>query len=310
MAKHEWSASERARQARAAAIVCAFGMLGPAGWIVWQHGLGGIALDAERTLTLVLYLVCNAVALFAAAQPPRHLNRPLGARLALAAIGGATVNVGAAAFFAIDLALAWSALSESKAPAWVLTFLIPAGASLWVFIAGLGAPSEAATEISDEDLAEAALLLTESQRRWSWRPVFAMATFMALTRGAILAAYFVWVVGGTAIYEWLHKAFFETRPFGAGDLRGASATMIAQAGDLISRGWLWLIFFLVAILPPLLILSAAVWYRFQQRRGRARVRDFSRSPAARLMTKREIGLLRRDVERAKGASRNQQRGVS
>src|SRR5260221_9332267 len=288
MAKREWSASERARQARAAAIVCALGMLGAASSVVWQHGVGSSALDPERNLTLVVYLVCNAVALFAVAQPAKALSRPLSARLALAAIGNATINISAAAFFAIDSALVWAALSESGAPAWLLAFLIPAGASLWVFIAGLGVPAEGPEQISDEDLAEAALILTESQRRWSWRAVFAMAGFMTFTRAAILAAYFVWVVIGTAIYGLLHKAFFETTPFSGADLRSAGAGVIAQAGDLLGRGWLWVIFFLVALLPPLLILSAAVWYRFWRRRDQARGRARSQSPAPRLLTQREV----------------------
>lgn len=309
MAKREWSASERARQARAAAVVCALGMLGAAGSVVWQHGVGSSALDPERNLTLVAYLVCNAVALFAVAQPAKALSRPLSVRVALAAVGNATVNISAAAFFAIDLALVWAALSESGAPAWVLAFLIPAGASLWVFIAGLGVPAEGPEEISDEDLAEAAMILTESQRRWSWRPVFAMAGFMTFTRAAILAVYFLWVVVGTAVYGWLHKALFEATPFSGVDLRSAGTGAIAQAGDLLARGWLWVIFFLVALVPPLLILSAAVWYRFWRRRDQARVRALSQSPAARLMTKREVRLLRRE-ERAASAGRNQQRGVS
>ncbi len=310
MAKREWSASERARQARAAAVVCAIGLLGAAGLVVWKHAVGAIALDPERNLTLVAYLLCNAVTLFAAAQPARTLSRPLSVRLAIAAVRGATVNVSAAAFFAIDLALVWSALSQSSAPAWVLAFLIPAGASLWLFIAGLGVPAEGPEEISDEDLAEAALLLTESHRRWSWQAVFAMAGFMAFTRAAILVAYFAWVVAGMAIYEWLHKAFFETSPLGDGDLGGVGIAAIGQAGDLLTRGWLWVIFFLVVILPPLFTLGAAVWYRFWQRRDRVRARALSRSPAARLMTRREVRLLRRDVERPVSASHIPQRGVS
>jgi hypothetical protein len=310
MAKREWSASERARQARAAAVVCAIGMLGAAAWIVWQHTLGPIVLDAERSLTLVAYLLCNAVALFGGAQPAKALSHPLSARLAIAAIGAASVNVSAAAFFVVDLALVWSALSQSSAPVWVLAFLIPAGASLWLFIAGLGVPAEGPEEISDEDLAEAALLLTESQRRWSWQAVFAMAGFMAVTRAGILVAYFAWVVAGMAIYEWLHKAFFETNPLGESDLRDAGIAAIGQAGDLLTRGLLWVIFFLVVILPPLFVLGAAVWYRFWQRRDRVGARALSRSPAARLMTRREIHLLRRDVERPPSAKRNPQRGVS
>lgn len=309
MTKPGWSAIERARQARAAAGVCALGMLGAGAWLAWKHALGLVALDAERNLTLVAYLVVGAVALFAAAQPARTSSRPLNVRLVLKAVGAASVNISAAAFFAIDFALVWSVVADG-ASTWLLALFVPAGASLWLFLASIGVAPEGGEEISDEDLAEAALILTESQPRWSWRGVFAMAAFMAATRSGILAVYFAWVVAGTAIFAWLHKAFFESAPLGADDLRSAAVGAVAQAGGLVTQMWIWIVFVLVTVVPPLLILSAAVWYRLRWRRDRARLRPLSQSPAARLMTNSERHLLRSQIERRVAPPNHKQRGVS
>ena len=311
MAKRRVLASERARQARAAAVVCAFGMLAVAAWLVLKHAIAAVvALDAERTLTLEAYLLAHAVALAAAAQPARALSRPLGVRLALVASLAATVNVTAAMFFAIDVALVWSALASSDGgPVWVLVFLIPAGVSLLLLISSIGAPPQEPEEISDDDLTEAALILTESQRRWSWDTIFAMAGYMALTRAAILAAYFGSVVSGIAIFEWLSRAVFETGQLTWSELRAAVVRALEQGGDILSQQWIWILFVLVAVVPPLFVLGAAAWYRVQVRRGRARLRTVSQSSAARLMTKQEAFLLRR-AERPFARKADPQRAVS
>jgi hypothetical protein len=310
MAKRQRSADESAREARAIAVVCAIGVLGAAAWVVWRHAVGAMALDPERGLTLAGYLVFHAVSLFAVAQPPKFFTRPLNLRLGLQVVGGASVNVCAAAFFVIDLALVWSAVTERGPHAWILLFLLPIGASLWLLIAGRGATPEETADVSDEDLTEAALILTESQRRWSWRPILAMAAFMSATRPVILAAYYASLIVGTTVYEWLYKAFFETRSLTGQDLDAAGAGALAFAAELVSRPWLWFIFFVVAVLPPLFMLSTAVWYRMRQRRERARFRSISRSSAARLMTEREVRLLRRAVDRPLATHAIAQRGVS
>src|SRR6185436_15879648 len=131
MAAEPQQVIERARLARAAAMICALALLAAAGWLAWKHAIGTlIVLDAERTLTLEAFLIANAAVLFAAAQPGRYLNRPLDVRAGLITASSASVNVGAAAFFLIDAALGVSALTEEKAPIWLAALLVPAGAAL------------------------------------------------------------------------------------------------------------------------------------------------------------------------------------
>jgi hypothetical protein len=304
-------AGGRARWARAAAMLCAVAMLGVAAWLAWKHGVDTlIVLDAERTLTLIAFLAANAVALFAAAQPARAVSRPLGVRAALVTAGAASVNVGAAAFFVLNATLAASAVIDPRAPVWLMAFAVPAAMALLLVLANLGAPPEAPDDVSDEDLAEAALILTESQRRWSWPAVFEMTGYMALTRTAILAAYFAWIVVGMATFEWLNKAFFEAQPLGVDDLRATGAAAILRAGEILTHSAIWIVFVLVAVVPALFILSAAVWYRLRLRRDRARVRALSQSPAARLMTRGELRFLRRYIERPAKPLGDRQRAVS
>jgi hypothetical protein len=314
MAKREQAASERARQARVAAALCASAMLGLAAWLVWRHTLETvIALDAERALTFEAYILAHAVSLFAAAQPARAHSGPLNARMALKAAARASVSVIAAAFFVVDVALAWSVLTASEPPAWALLLLVPAGISLVLLVSNFGVPPEGPDEISDDDLTEAALILTESQRRWSWEAVYSMAGYMAFTRTAILAAYFVCIVAGIALFEWLSKALFDEEPLTASAGYAALVAAIEQARAILTQGWIWIVFVLVAVLPPLFILSAAVWYRFQVRRERARLRTLSQTPAARLLTRRELSLLlarERAQLRALVAAAKGQRAVS
>src|SRR6185436_3699888 len=183
MAAEQSPGNERARLARRIAGVCALAMLGAAGWLAWKQTLAPfVVLDAERTLTLVLFLASNAAVMFAAAQPAQYLSRPLGVRASLQTAGAALINVGAAAFFAINAALGAAIFTEASAPQWLAAFFVPAASALFLFLANLGATPDDPDEISDEDIAEAALILTESQRRWSWRAVFDMVGFMALTR--------------------------------------------------------------------------------------------------------------------------------
>ena len=286
-------------------------MIAGAAWLDWKHAIGPlVVLDPERTLTLVVFLLVNAFVLFAAAQPARYVSRPLGVSTALVTAGAAGINVGAAAFFVINVALGASALLDQNVPSWLLAFFAPAVAALFLFAANLGAPREEADEISDEDIAEAALILTESQRRWSWQAVLEMAGYMAGTRTAILVAYFAWLVAGMAIFDWLDKAFFQTRRLSLEDLRSTGASALTHAGEILAQGWIWIVFVLVAIVPALFILSAAVWYRFWLRRERARLRALSQSPAARLMTRTELQFLRRYIERPLRAASNPQRAVS
>jgi hypothetical protein len=292
-------------------MLCAITMMAAAGWLVWNHAIDSlIVLDAERTLTLVIFLLANAVVLFAAAQPARFLNRPLDARAAVITAAAAGINVGAAAFFLINAALGSLVLSDAKAPVWLIALFAPAAAALLVFVTSFGASPEGGEDISDEDIAEAALLLTESQRRWSWTAVFEMAGIMALTRTIILVIYFAWLVAGMAMFEWLCKAFVETLPLGGETLRATGAAAITHAGEILAQGWIWIVFVLVAVIPPLMILSAAVWYRVSMRRGRTRVRAISQSAAARLMTRGELRHLRRQIERPLLAEMKQQRAVS
>jgi hypothetical protein len=301
-----------------AAIVCALAMLGAAAWLTWAHKIGTlIALDPERTLTLIALLTINASVLFVAAHPTRAVSRSLGWRSALGAARSASINVGAAAFFVIDAALGASALSDATAPLWLDAFLVPAAAALVLFVATLGARPEESDEISDEDIAEAALILTESQRRWSWRAVFEMTASMATTRTIILAVYFAWLVAGLAAFDWLSKAFLKSQPLTLDELRATGVAAIAQGGALLTQGWVWFLFVFVVIVPSLLILSAAVWYRYQMRRERARLYSLSQSPVARLMTHSEIQFLQRRIERpllaearALAQQRNRERAVS
>jgi hypothetical protein len=274
-------------------------------------------LDPERTLTLVALLTINASILFLATQPARVISLPLGLRAAIAAAWAASINVGAAAFFVIDAALAAAALWEHTAPLWLGAFLVPAAVTLLVFVATLGAPPQVPDEISDEDLAEAALILTESQRRWSWRAVFDMAAHMATTRTIILGVYFAWLVAGMAAFDWLSKAFMSARPLTHADLVETGATAIAQGGEILTHAWIWFVFVLIVIVPALLILSAAVWYRMQLRRERSRLRTLSQSPLAHLMTVSELEFLQRRIERpvlsqlrAMAQRRDQERRVS
>lgn len=292
-------------------MLCALAMAAAAGWLAWKHAIGSlIVLDAERTLTLEVFLLANAVVLFAAAQPARFLNRPLDTRAVLVTAGAASVNVGAAAFFVVNAAFGSLALSDARAPVWLIALFAPAAAALFVFLTSLSVPPEGGDDISDEDIAEAALLLTESQRRWSWAAVFEMAGFMAATRTIILATYFVWLVAGMAMFEWLSKAFLETQTLGVDDLSGTVAAAIAHAGEILTQGWFWIVFALVAVVPPLMILSAAIWYRVSMRRERARVRAISKMPAARLMTPIELQFLKRRIELPLIAATKQQRAVS
>ena len=311
MAKRQVPASERARQARAATVICAYALLGIAVWLVLKHAIGKLVmLDAERTLTLETYLLAHAVALSAAAQPARALSRPLGVRLALVASLAATVNVTAAMFFAIDLALVWTALESSGGgPVWVLFFLVPTGVSLLLQFSSIGVPPEEPADISDDDLTEAALILTESQRRWSWEAIFAMAGYMALTRAAILAAYFGSVVNGIGIFEWLSRALFETSPMTWPQLWAAVLRALEQGAGILGQAWIWILFVLVAIVPPLFVLGTAAWYRWQVPRDRMRLRTVSQSSAARLMTNHEVLLLRR-AERPFARKADPQRAVS
>jgi hypothetical protein len=307
-----------ARLARVIAAACSLAMLGAAAWLAWKHALGTlVVLDPERTLTLIALLTINASVLFLVAQPARLISLPLGLRAAIAAGAAASINVGAAAFFVIDGALAASALWEATAPSWLGAFLIPAAVTLLVFAATVGTPPEVPDEISDEDLAEAALILTESQRRWSWRAVFDMAAHVATTRTIILGVYFAWLVAGMAAFDWLSKAFTETRRLSSADLVETGTTAIAQGGEILTHAWIWFVFVFIAVVPALLILSTAVWYRMQLRRHRSRLRTLSQSPLARLMTPSELEYLQRRIERpllaqmrAMAQRRNQQRGVS
>jgi hypothetical protein len=302
---------ERARLARGIAAICAFAMLAAAGWLAWKQTLAPVAvLDAERLLTLIIYLAGNAVVMFAAAQPARYLSRPLGVRASLQTAGAALVNVGAAAFFAINAALGAAAFTDQGAPQWLAAFLVPAAAALFLFFANLGASPDEPDEISDEDIAEAALILTESQRRWSWKAVFEMVGFMALTRTLILAVYFVWIVLGFAIFEWVEKAFLNSQPLMQADMHTAIASTLANGIDILSQGFVWMVFVFVAVVPTLLVLSAAVWYRFRLRRERVRGQSLSQTAAARLMTHGELEFLRRQIERPLLAQSKAQRGVS
>ena len=304
--------------ARLTAIVCALAMLGAAAWLTWTHKIGAlIVLDPERVLTLIALLTINASVLFVAAHPTRAVSRSLGLRSALGAARSASINVGAAAFFVIDAALGASALSDVTAPAWLGAFLVPAAAAFVLFVATLGARPEESDEISDEDIAEAALILTESQRRWSWRAVFEMTASMATTRTIILAVYFAWLVAGLAAFDWLSKAFLKAQPLTLDELRATGVAAIVQGGELLTQGWIWFLFVFVVIVPSLLILSAAAWYRYQMRRERARLYSLSQSPVARLMTQSEIQFLQRRIERpllaearALAQRRNGQRAVS
>ncbi len=292
-------------------MLCALAVLVAAGWLAWKHEIETlVVLDAERTLTLVAFLVANAVVLFAAAQPGRYLNRPLDARAALITARAANVNVGAAAFFVINVAFASLALSDAKAPIWLAALLVPAAAALLVFLTSFGVPPEGGGEISDEDIAEAALLLTESQRRWSWSAVFEMAAFMAATRTILVATYFVWLVIGVALFDWLSKAFLETQPLEAETFRATGAAAIARGSELLGQGWIWVVFVIVAVVPTLMILSAAIWYRVSMRRERRRVHALSQTAAARLMTAEELQFLKRRIERPFLAAMKQQRAVS
>ena len=286
-------------------------MLAAAGWLAWKQTLAPIAtLDAERMLTLVMFLAGNAAVMFAAAQPGQYLSRPLGVRASLQTAGAALINVGAAAFFAINAALGATVFAEPGAPPWLAAFFVPAAAALFLFFANLGASPDEPDEISDEDIAEAALILTESQRRWSWKAVFEMVGFMALTRTLILAAYFVWIVLGIAIYAWAEKAFLQSQPLMQADVQTAIAGALADGFDILSQGFVWMVFVFVAVVPTLLVLSAAVWYRFRLRRERARGRALSQTAAARLMTQGELEFLRRQIERPLLAQMKAQRGVS
>ena len=298
MAAEHRRVSASARVARIWAMICALAMLALAAWLDWQHSVGTlISLDAERTLTLAAFLVLHASVLFLAAQPARYVSRPLGVRTALVIGAAAGVNVGAAAFFLIDAALAASVLADQIGPSWLVASVVPALTSLLLFIATVRAPPDEPDEISDDDIAEAALILTESQRRWSWQAVFGMAWYMAYSRTVILAVYFAWLVVGTAVFDWLSKAFLDTRPLTAADLRATETGAIEQASYLLTHGWIWTIFVLVAVLPALLILGAAAWYRFQVRRQRAWMRTLSQSPMARFMTANELAFLQREIER-------------
>lgn len=292
-------------------MLVAFAMLAAAGWLAWKHGIGTvIALDAERTLTLVTFLVANAAALFAAAQPARYLNRPLDLRATLITARAAAINVGAAAFFIIDVAFGVQALTEPTAPSWLAVLFVPAAAALLVFLTSFGVPPEGGDEISDEDIAEAALILTESQRRWSWTAVFEMAGFMAATRAVTLGVYLVWLAAGMAMFEWLTKAFLEAEALNSETLRATGAGALTHAGDILMQAWFWVVFFLVAVVPPLMILTAAVWYRVSLRRERTRVRALSQSALARrLMTLDELQFLMRHIERPMMAATKAQRAV-
>ncbi|MBI1213821.1 MAG: hypothetical protein GC190_20360 [Alphaproteobacteria bacterium] len=311
------AASASARLARIGATACALAMLALAAWLDWKHAIGTIvALDSERTLTLTAFLVANATVLFLAAQPARFISRPLGLRTALGAAAAASVNAGAAAFFLIDAALAYSAWTDHGAPSPLLSLLVPAAATLALFVATLGAPPLEPDEISDDDITEAALILTESQRRWSWKAVFEITGYMMVSRTGLFAVYFFWFIGGMALFDWLSIAFLDRRPLTGGDLQAAAMGAVSHASDVLQQGWIWTVFALVAILPALFILSAAVWYRFKIRRERTRLRTLSQSPIARLMTPHEIEFLQRKIERPLLAQvraaqqRDQQRGVS
>jgi len=300
----------RARFARAIAMLCAVAMAAAAAWLVWKHdGRPLVVLDAERMLTLEVFLLANAAILFAAAQPARYLNRPLNGRAMSLTAVAASVNVGAAAFFVINLAFGSLGVTDAKAPAWLAAFFVPAAAALFVFLTSFGVPPEGGDEVSDEDIAEAALILTESQRRWSWAAVFEMAGFMAATRTIILATYFVWLVAGMAMFDWLSLAFLETRPLGGEELQMTGSAAVAHAGDILRQGWIWFVFVFVAVVPPLLILTAAVWYRVSLRRERTRVRALSQTPVALMMTGDELQFFRRRIGRPMMAAAKQQRPV-
>ncbi len=300
MAEAGSAANARAGVARRSAIVCAYLMLGVGALLVLRHSLGSLVLDPERTLTLTVYTVAGAVILAAAAQPAQYLSRPFGLRLGLRVVGAAWVNVAAAAFVVIDAMIVWAATDLPSEARWLYAFAVPALVTLLIFLTSFGTTPVDADEVSDEDITEAALLLTESQRRWSWRDVFAMAGFMAWTRLAILSAYFLTIIGSVAVFEWLTAAFLspEPLPLDQATLQDVYAKGLDAGSFILARGITWFIVIFVAILPPLYILSAAAWYRLQLRRERSRLRAMSKTSAMQILTRRELAIWRRNVEQS------------